>query len=69
MPRIMVEVGDPVQLVPFGTLLIGETFRYSNQDYLKITRHDAFNFGEYTCRSFVSTTEVLPTTAHLVVDE
>ena len=72
MSRVKVEAVAPVQLVKFRDLKIGETFRvllHGAQDYLKITSSDAFNFNEYTCRGFVSVTEVLPTTARLVIDE
>jgi hypothetical protein len=69
MSRVKVEAAAPVQLVKFCELRVGETFRSCTQDYLKITSSDAFNFNEYTCRVFLSVTEVLPTTARLVIDE
>ena len=69
MPRVKVEADTLVQQVPFCNLADGETFRFLNQDYLKINRNEAFNFNEYAGGNFNGTVLVLPTTARLVIDE
>jgi hypothetical protein len=69
MPRVKVEAELVVQQVLFCDLANGETFRFLNQDYLKINRNEAFNFNEYAGGNFNGTVLVLPTTARLVVDE
>ena len=53
----------------FNHLLIGETFRYGNNLYLKIGSNTTFNFDKMYCVGFNDLESVVPVNSKLIVEE
>ena len=68
MGLVKIETGS-VNPPVFHHLLIGETFRYGNSPYLKISANTAFNFDKMYCVNFNCLESVVPVNSKLVVEE
>ena len=69
MGLVKIETDSMSPMKIFNQLLIGETFRYGNSPYLKISANTAFNFDKMYCVNFNDLESVVPVNSKLVVEE
>ena len=69
MGVVKIETDSMSPMKIFNQLLIGETFRYGNNLYLKIGSNTAFNFDKMYCISFNDAECIVPVNSKLVVEK